>query len=276
MKVLGETRNLPDTGGHGCGVEPGAGFIGMDVIAGEEIFDAIGAEAIILIGYQGIQIDEVSAGGSGRFAGPAAIVGAIAQHPAVFEHISGDRRANDGDSALCFGIGDIFAHVPAVGVHGLVLLHYRVIDIFCRIAESPECAACTSRVVERAAVVVAELHDYKVTRFKLSEHLIPVSFRDKRSAAAAAEGEVTNSDATSVKGFAEVAAPAPEAAIAFAFAVLDGRVADDIQGGAVLDASEDEQEEKVFVHDQNFMSLEFLTWMVEPSFVVTVKLFSCQ
>src|SRR6185437_5238402 len=228
MKVLGETRNLPDTGGHGGGVEAGAGFIGMRVIAGEEVLDAIGSQAIILVRYQGIQIDEISAGGDSRFAGPAAVVGAVAQYLAVFEHIAGDGRADDSGGALCFGVGDVFAHIPAVGMHGLVLFHDRVIDSCRRVAESPDRAACASRVVEWAAVVVAELHDYKVTRFKLSEHLIPVSFRDKRSAAAAAEGEVTNGDAIRVEGFAKEATPAPEAAIAPAFAVLDGRVADDV------------------------------------------------
>src|SRR5580658_5336032 len=101
-------------------------------------------------------------------------------------------------------------------MYGLVLFHDRVVDISCRVTQPPECAACAGRVVEGAAIVMPELHDHIVSGFELPEYFIPMSFRNKGPAAAAAEGEVTDGYAGGVKRLTEEAAPAPETAIAFA------------------------------------------------------------
>ena len=80
---------------------------------------------------------------------------------------------------------DVLAHVPAERVHDLVLFRDRVIDLLRLLADAGDRATGALRVVERPAVVVAELDHDEVTQLHLAEHFVPEALRLVCAAAAA-------------------------------------------------------------------------------------------
>ena len=88
------------------------------------------------------------------------------------------------------GIGDELAEIPAVGVHDLALAGEQVVDLLGFLADAADGAAGAGGVVERAGVVVAELHNYVIAFFQCSQYFIPAAFGNKSAAAASADRAV--------------------------------------------------------------------------------------
>src|SRR5262249_10951741 len=68
-----------------------------------------------------------------------------------------------------------------------LLLGDGVVDLLCLLAGASNAPPRTSRIVERAAVVVAHLNEYEVARFGRSEDLVPAPLGLERPATAPAD-----------------------------------------------------------------------------------------
>src|SRR5262249_50069697 len=128
---------------------------------------------------------------------------------------------------------------PAESMYDFVLFSDRIIDFARLFADSAQRSARAIFVVERAAVIVAELHDHKIARFELIENRLPAAFRKKSAAAASAQCAVGDLDFFEIEIRSQHVTPSPLAVGAVAAAVSDRGVADQIESrlGGLRDGS---------------------------------------
>ena len=229
----GAILELADAGDDRGGVELGAFERGVGVIGrAEERFYFGLAHFVQFIRGDFIEIDERRAALLSGFGGPFAVIGGGAQDLAVFPHVARDLGEDDRRGALGLGVGDDLAQIPAVSVNDFLLaggFPYNFLG-FLAVALDRGSRARTG-IVTAAAVVVAELHQDEVAGLELVGDFLPKAFGDVGAAGAAAEGAVDDIDFGGVEERRDLVAPTPEAALAFAGAVFDGGVADEVEGG---------------------------------------------
>ena len=146
---------------------------------------------------------------------------------ALLPGLARHQRADDRRDALRAGVGDELPQVPAVAVHDLGLLRQQVVDRLGLLAHALDRAASARGVVERAVVVVPELHDHVVARLEQRQRALPVALRQEGAAAQPADGAVDEIHPGRIEIGAEVIAPPPLSALAVTATVAHGRIADE-------------------------------------------------
>jgi pyrrolidone-carboxylate peptidase len=101
-----------------------------------------------------------------------------------------------------------------------------VIDLLRLLAHALQGAARARRIVERAAIVVAELDQDEIARLQHFEQAVPMALRQIGAAAASAQRAVDDVDPARVEEAGQRFAPTPLSVRAVAFAVAYGRIAD--------------------------------------------------
>ncbi len=178
----GAIFQVADSGDDARGVQISAVGVGVGVVElGEEfLLDVIGHDAGVFGHDEGVEGDEEAVGlfGDGFGVGDVAVLFGLARIDGSFG-TARDGGADDGGHAFGFGIGDVFAHVPAVGVDGFF---FAVVgaegegDIFGFFADAADGAAFAVVAGEGAAVVVAHLDEDEVAGLGVLEDSLPQAF----------------------------------------------------------------------------------------------------
>ena len=142
-------------------------------------------------------------------------------------HLPRHLRAEVGRRPLGPGVGEILPQIRAVGPHRLGLLRQEVVDLLSLVACSANRPAGPGVIIDRAAVVVAELDDHRIARLHHRERRCPAAFGDERPAAPPADGDVHD---VHLRGVEVLPTFLPPAALAGSPA-LYGRVANQEERG---------------------------------------------
>ena len=199
---------------------------GVRVVGGKERRHRVSSEPVVTRGDERVQIDEIRATGTGRLLRPGAVI-QLPHDLLAGPHVARDRRADDDRGALLLGLRDHPAQVPAVGVHLFAVAGHLVVDRRGFVVRAAQRTAGARRIVDRAGVVVAELHHEHVSPFQEREHAFPVTERHVGAAAQAADGAIDDVHLRRVEVFREAVAPAPQAAGPVAPTVAHRRIADE-------------------------------------------------
>src|SRR5579884_694886 len=195
------------------------------MVRGEKWCDLCFPHLLVCFGDDFVQIDEADVKFIGNLPRPSAIGIFVAHDLAVFPVVARNGRAEDGSCALGERIFYILAHVPAVGVHCLLLFHDGVPDVACFIPNAGESSACTRSIIEWTGVVVAKLHDDVIAGFNERKGFIPESFCDEGAAAAPPACTIDYVDLREVEVFGQNVTPSPKPIGAGAISVAYGGVA---------------------------------------------------
>ncbi len=210
--------------------------VGVGGFAGWEEFVGFGlAELFVLVGDEGVEGDEEGAALFGGLLGPEFVGVGLAVHFAVGPGFVGDHGAEDGCGAFGFGLGDVLAHVPAVGVDGFFFAgRGGTLDGFIAVAFDGGAVAEVIGFGWAGVVVGAELHDDEVSGLKFGEDFGPhVGGFHEGAGGGSADGIIFDGDFGEVEVGGEDVPPAPLVLGAGIAAVFDGGVANEVAGGVV-------------------------------------------
>ena len=226
---------------YGFGVALGAFGAGVGVVDGEEERGFFGAEGFEAVGFDGghVGVEDVHVLCELCDLGVVAHV-ALDAGGAVgigLPDVSDGEGHQDGRGVFGAGVGDVLAHVPAVGVDGLCGLAGEwaggeglgewVVGGFVAEAFVAGAGLGVSLRSGGAAVVVAHLDEDVVAGLHLGEDVVPEAFVVVAAGAAAGAGSVGDVDFGGVEVVGDVVAPAEVGLVA------GGGVADDEEGGEI-------------------------------------------
>ncbi len=214
---------LPQRGGEDGGVDFGTFGVRMRMVA--RCKDGIGSfltERLVAVGEQVVEVDEAGSSLLRRLLGPKTVVVRAAADLAVLPDVPRDQRNDDRRRTLRFRVGDELPQIPAVAVDGLRLAIGLADDFFLLLADALD-RGPAAVVIERAAVVVAELHHHVIARLEVCSHRVPAAFGQESPAAAAADRTIDDFDLRGIEVRDQRISPTAGAGRLIA----DGRVAED-------------------------------------------------
>ena len=177
-----------------------------------------------------VEINKWNGLGVGDLFSPAAIIVLVAGNLPILPGLARHQRADDGYRTLRAYVCNVFAQIAAEGIHHLVLLRQQVVNFFRLLANAFDGAACAGSIVERAVVIMTELHHHEVALPDHRKYPPPLACIIG-AAARAADGAVDHVEFFLVKMAANIITPTPLAAGTVAATVAHGGIADEKKRG---------------------------------------------
>src|SRR5688500_394419 len=115
-----------------------------------------------------------------------------------------------------------------VRVYYFVYFSDRVIDRCAVVADTADSATGACCIIERARIIMTELHDNKIAGFKMLQDPFPSCFPHEGATASAADRIVFDTDLYSIEITGDKTSPAPEILLTCARAIFHCGITDDI------------------------------------------------